>query len=60
MAWVGIDSYLKLKDIDPPRRRELESLRERMHRVICRDGFDAARKSFVHTLDGAGPLMPAC
>ncbi len=21
MAWVGIDRYLKLKDIDPPRRR---------------------------------------
>ncbi|HWD58459.1 MAG TPA: glycoside hydrolase family 15 protein [Stellaceae bacterium] len=52
MAWVGVDRYLKLKDIAAPRRRELEALRERIHRIICRDGFDAARNSFVQTFDG--------
>ena len=51
MAWVGVDRYLKLKDIATPRRRELEGLRERMHATICRDGFDAARNSFVQTFD---------
>ena len=51
MAWVGVDRYLKLKDIAAPRRRELEGLRERMHRTICQDGFDAARNSFVQTFD---------
>lgn len=51
MAWVGIDRYLKLKDIAAPRRRQLEGLRERMHATICRDGFDGARNSFVQTFD---------
>ncbi len=51
MAWVGIDRYLKLKDIAAPRRRKLEGLRERMHRTICRDGFHAVRNSFVQTFD---------
>jgi GH15 family glucan-1,4-alpha-glucosidase len=51
MAWVGIDRYLKLKDIAGPRRHELEGLRERMHATICRDGFDAGRNSFVQTFD---------
>jgi GH15 family glucan-1,4-alpha-glucosidase len=51
MAWVGVDRYLKLKDIAPPRRRELEGLRERMHVTICRNGFDSARNTFVQTFD---------
>ena len=51
MAWVGVDRYLKLKDIPSPRRRELEGLRRRIHAAICRDGFDAARNSFVQTFD---------
>ena len=51
MAWVGVDRHLKLKDIAAPRRRELESLRKRMHATICRDGFDGARNSFVQTFD---------
>jgi GH15 family glucan-1,4-alpha-glucosidase len=51
MAWVGVDRYLKLKDIDAARRHELEGLRERIHATICRDGFDAARNSFVQTFD---------
>jgi GH15 family glucan-1,4-alpha-glucosidase len=58
MAWVGIDRYLKLKNISAPRRRELEGLRERMHREICRRGFDTVRKSFVQTLDGP-PILDA-
>ena len=42
MAWVGIDRYLKLKDIAAPRRRKLEGLRERIasddlpRRLPCR------------------------
>jgi GH15 family glucan-1,4-alpha-glucosidase len=52
MAWVGVDRYLKLKDITAPRRSELENLRERIHQVICRHGFDGNRNSFVQTLDG--------
>jgi GH15 family glucan-1,4-alpha-glucosidase len=59
MAWVGIDRYLKLKDIAAPRRSELEGLRERMHRVICRDGFDPARNSFVQTFDSSRKLDAA-
>jgi GH15 family glucan-1,4-alpha-glucosidase len=52
MAWVGVDRCLKLKDIPPPRRGALADLRERMHRTICSDGFDAARNSFVQSFDG--------
>ncbi|HTW50832.1 MAG TPA: glycoside hydrolase family 15 protein [Stellaceae bacterium] len=51
MAWVGVDRYLKLKDIEAPRRRALEGLRQRMHGSICRQGFDTARNSFVQTFD---------
>lgn len=51
MAWVGVDRHLKLKDIDAPRRRALEGLRERMHATICRDGFDGGRNSFMQTFD---------
>jgi GH15 family glucan-1,4-alpha-glucosidase len=58
MAWVGIDRYLKLKDIAASRRGELEGLRARMHREICRHGFDTGRNAFVQTLDG-GPTLDA-
>ena len=58
MAWVGVDRYLKLKDIAAPRRRALEAVRERMHGVICRDGFDAARNSFMQSFDGT-PMLDA-
>jgi GH15 family glucan-1,4-alpha-glucosidase len=51
MAWVGVDRYLKLKDIEAPRRRELEGLREEMHATICRAGFDPGRDSFMQTFD---------
>jgi GH15 family glucan-1,4-alpha-glucosidase len=51
MAWVGIDRYLKLKDIGGPRRRELEGLRDWIHAAVCRNGFDARRNSFVQTFD---------
>jgi GH15 family glucan-1,4-alpha-glucosidase len=51
MAWVGLDRYLKLKDIADPRRGELAGLRARIHATICRNGFDAARNSFVQTFD---------
>jgi GH15 family glucan-1,4-alpha-glucosidase len=58
MAWVGIDRYLKLKDIAADRRGELEGLRGRMHRAICRHGFDTGRNAFVQTL-GGGPTLDA-
>jgi GH15 family glucan-1,4-alpha-glucosidase len=56
MAWVGVDRYLKLKDIPSTRRLELEGLRERMQATICGDGFDGARNSFVQTFDA--PRVP--
>ncbi len=63
MAWVGIDRFLKLAHIDTARRRQLESLRETIHRRICRDGFSPARNSFVQsfgseTLDASLLLLP--
>ncbi|MFL5267837.1 MAG: glycoside hydrolase family 15 protein [Stellaceae bacterium] len=63
MAWVGIDRFLKLADIDPARRRKLERLRENIHRQICRDGFNPARNSFVQSfgseaLDASLLLLP--
>jgi GH15 family glucan-1,4-alpha-glucosidase len=63
MAWVGIDRYLKLKDIEPCRRRALHALRDTMHRRICREGFSVARDSFVQTfgsekLDASLLLLP--
>jgi GH15 family glucan-1,4-alpha-glucosidase len=63
MAWVGVDRYLKLKDIEPTRRRELCALRETMHRTICRKGFSETRGSFVQSfgaeaLDASLLLVP--
>ncbi|HEY1795652.1 MAG TPA: glycoside hydrolase family 15 protein [Stellaceae bacterium] len=51
MAWVGLDRYLKLYELDPRCRDELASLRERIHAAVCRDGFDSRRNCFVQTLD---------
>ena len=53
MAWVGVDRYLKLKDIAAPRRCQLAALREKIHATVCRDGFDRTRNSFVQTFDAA-------
>jgi GH15 family glucan-1,4-alpha-glucosidase len=63
MAWAGIDRYLKLKQIEPRRRRALEALRDRMHGAICRDGFSAERNSFVQAfgsdrLDASLLMLP--
>jgi GH15 family glucan-1,4-alpha-glucosidase len=51
MAWVGVDRYLRLKDAPQPRGGQLETLRDRIHTMICRDGFDGVRNSFMQTLD---------
>ena len=51
MAWVGVDRYLKLKDIAAPRRRGSKACASGCT-DDCRDGFDAARNSFVQTFDG--------
>ena len=51
LAWVGVDRYLRLKDVPQLRRGQLEALRERIHTTICREGFDRARNSFMQTLD---------
>jgi GH15 family glucan-1,4-alpha-glucosidase len=56
MAWVGVDRFLELKGIPAPRRRELKGLRARMHSVICRQGFDPERNSFVRSFDGPSVL----
>ena len=63
MAWVGIDRFLKLAHIDAAHRRQLERLRENIHRRICRDGFSPARNSFVQSfgsdmLDASLLLLP--
>ncbi len=58
MAWVGIDRFLRLRDIAAPRRHELEALRARMHRSICQRGFNTARNSFVQAFDGE-PVLDA-
>jgi GH15 family glucan-1,4-alpha-glucosidase len=63
MAWVGIDRYLKLKHIERRLRSRLERLHGDMHRAICRDGFSAARNSFVQSfgsesLDASLLLLP--
>ena len=63
MAWVGVDRYLKLKNIEPSRRRRLEGLRDRIHWKICRKGFSATRNSFVQVfgsekLDASLLLLP--
>jgi GH15 family glucan-1,4-alpha-glucosidase len=63
MAWVGIDRFLKVAPLSVTRRRELETLRDEIHRRICRDGFRPARNSFVQsfgseTLDASLLLLP--
>lgn len=63
MAWAGIGCYLKLADVKPGKRAELEALRDRMHGTICRDGFSRRRNSFVQTfgsdrLDASLLLLP--
>jgi GH15 family glucan-1,4-alpha-glucosidase len=50
MAWVGVDRFLKLsaaRSVSAGRRHELETLRDKIHARICRDGFDASSGSFV-------------
>jgi GH15 family glucan-1,4-alpha-glucosidase len=68
MAWVGLDRFLKLAQIQkspsaPASRQSLEALRRDLHRRICRNGFSAARNSFVQSfgsevLDASLLLLP--
>jgi GH15 family glucan-1,4-alpha-glucosidase len=63
MAWAGIDRYVKMSDIAQPRRHDLEELRDEMHAVICREGFNDDRNSFVQSfgaeeLDASLLLLP--
>ena len=67
MAWVGIDRFLKLahirKTLGGACRQKLERTHRDLHRRICRDGFNAARNSFVQAfgsevLDASLLLLP--
>jgi GH15 family glucan-1,4-alpha-glucosidase len=66
MAWVGVDRFLKLsaaRSVSVVRRHELETLRDKIHTRICRDGFDASSGSFVkyfgsHEIDASLLRLP--
>jgi GH15 family glucan-1,4-alpha-glucosidase len=63
MAWVGLDRFLKMNQVEPARRHSLEWLRDDLHGMICRDGFSPTRESFVQSygsqkLDAALLLLP--
>jgi GH15 family glucan-1,4-alpha-glucosidase len=67
MAWVGIDRFLKLaharNTLGAACRQNLERLHRDLHRRICREGFNAARNSFVQSfgsevLDASLLLLP--
>ncbi|MGI4943730.1 MAG: glycoside hydrolase family 15 protein [Janthinobacterium lividum] len=63
MAWVAVDRYLALGDVDGARRGELEALRDRIHADVCTHGYDAGRKSFMQSygsrhLDASVLLLP--
>jgi GH15 family glucan-1,4-alpha-glucosidase len=67
MAWVAIDRLLKSAGannaFDDARRRDLERLRDRIHRRVCKEGFSTTRNSFVvafgsDQLDASLLLLP--
>src|SRR5215831_5309023 len=67
MAWVGIDRFLKLAQIreipSAAGSYRLKRLQAELHAKICRDGFNAARSSFVQSfgsevLDASLLLLP--
>ena len=63
MAWVAVDRYLALGDIEGARRGELEALRDRIHADVCAHGYDAGRRSFMQSygsrhLDASVLLLP--
>lgn len=63
MAWVAVDRYLALGDVEGARRGELEALRDRIHADVCANGYDASRKSFMQSygsrhLDASVLLLP--
>ncbi len=56
MAWVTLHRFLDGKgaeEIAEDERRRLEALRDHMHDVICREGFDAGLGSFTSYFGGA-------
>ncbi len=55
MAWVTLHRFLDGKgaeEIAEAERRRLEALRDHMHEVICREGFDAGLGSFTSYFGG--------
>jgi GH15 family glucan-1,4-alpha-glucosidase len=63
MAWVAVDRFLALGDVDGARRGELEALRDRIHADVCKHGYDTGRKSFMQSygsrhLDASVLLLP--
>ena len=63
MAWVAVDRYLTLGDVEGARRGELEALRDKIHADVCAHGYDAGRRSFMQSygsrhLDASVLLLP--
>ena len=64
MAWVGFTRALKDGVITDERKRtDIAALADRIHREVCRDGFDAGLGTFTQSyggqaLDGSLLLMP--
>lgn len=55
MAWVAIDRFLRgasSRDLAGGERRRFETLRERIHQVICAEGFDPGLGSFTSYFGG--------
>jgi len=55
MAWAAIDSFLKGKgggELDTREREGLKELRDRIHAVVCREGFDPGIGSFTSYFGG--------
>ncbi|MGH8316681.1 MAG: glycoside hydrolase family 15 protein [Steroidobacteraceae bacterium] len=67
MAWVALDRFLDGKggeEISVAERTRLESLRDHLHAVICREGFDVGLGSFTsyfggREVDASLLLLPA-
>jgi GH15 family glucan-1,4-alpha-glucosidase len=63
MAWVAIDRLIRMAEQTSTRLPGFAALRDRMHEEICREGFDAARRTFVQAygsdrLDASLLLIP--
>ncbi|EGX57571.1 hypothetical protein SZN_22131 [Streptomyces zinciresistens K42] len=65
MAWVAADRALRMGRLlgRDGSARQWRALRDQVHRQVCREGFDPARRAFVqaygsHALDASALLIP--